>query len=164
MTVRIGFLFNHCAGHQVAHSLPIAAALARLHPDVEVSLFVSEGAADVEVRRLWLAAGFAPKNGRVIALAPAGAFAQALTALTGNAFPADRLSILSRNKDNFAPLDALVTPEKTATLLKTRLGMRDLALVHTRLNQQPLWKFEFAAAKTGNVSGSRYKKSLSLMA
>ena len=132
MTVRIGFLFNHFAGHQVAHSLPIAAALARLHPDVEVSLFVSEGAAEVEVRRLWLAAGFAPENGRVIALAPAGAFTQALTALTGNALPADRLSILARNKDNFAPLDALVTPEKTATLLKTRLGMRDLALVHTR--------------------------------
>lgn len=130
--MRIGFLFNHSAAHQVAHSLPVAAAIAALHPQVELSLLVTGGAAEAEVRRLWAAAGHAPDDPRIIRLDAASLPARWLTRLSGNAIPMDRVSILKLNLATFRSLDALVVPEKTSTMLKTRFGLDRLALIHTR--------------------------------
>jgi hypothetical protein len=129
--VRVGFLFNHAAGHQVAHALPIAAAMARDHRDVELRIFVTPGLIEVEVRRLWAAEGQPFNDERVECLALPSRGARWLTALSGGAVPADRLSILSRNLARFAECDALVVPEKTSALLKTRFGLKT-ALIHTR--------------------------------
>jgi hypothetical protein len=131
-SLRVGFLFNHTAAHQVAHSLPIAIALARHHPDVEVRLLLGEGKAEQEVRYLWNEAGLNQNAAAIIQLTPPSAPAAWATWISGNAVPADRLSILSRNLDHFRALDALVVPEKTSTLLKTRFGLDRLALIHTR--------------------------------
>lgn len=130
--LRVGFLFNHAAGHQVAHSLPIALSLARSGEAVDVTLFVSGGAAEAEVRRLWAMAGHAPEDHRIVVLHPAHAAARWLAQLSGGAIPADRVSILARNRDRFVELDALIVPEKTSTMLKTRFGLKGVALVHTR--------------------------------
>lgn len=130
--LRVGFLFNHAAAHQVAHSLPIAIALALHHPDVEVRLLLGEGGAEQEVRYLWNEAGLNQNAATIIRLTPPSAPAAWATRISGNAVPADRLSILSRNLDHFRALDALVVPEKTSTLLKTRFGLDRLALIHTR--------------------------------
>lgn len=129
---RVGFLFNHAAGHQVAHSLPIAVSLARSSAPVDVTLYVSGGDAEAEVRRLWTSAGFAADDGRIEALDGAHPVARRLAQLSGGAVPLDRVSILSRNRHRFAALDALVVPEKTSTMLKTRFGLERVALVHTR--------------------------------
>ncbi len=131
-SLRVGFLFNHAAAHQVAHSLPIAAALVRQHPDVGVRLLVARGAAEQEVVRLWQESGLTADHDRIIRLDPPSAAAAWTTRLSGNAVPADRLSILARNLDHFRLLDALVVPEKTSTVLKSLFGLKDLALVHTR--------------------------------
>jgi len=128
--VRVGFLFNHVAGHQVAHALPIALAMARAYPAVQVRLFVTPGPAEQEVRRLWEAGG-APSNGTIERLEPPSGAARWLTRLSGGALPTDRLSILRRNLARFAECDALVAPEKTFALLKTRFGLKT-ALIHTR--------------------------------
>lgn len=126
---KVGFLFNHAAGHQAAHSLPVAAAM---ESAADVSLFVSGGPAEIEVRRLWARSGFPDQDPRIIALAQPAAAARAVTRMSGGAIPADRLSILVRNRQLFRELDALVVPEKTSTLLKTWLGLDDLPLIHTR--------------------------------
>lgn len=124
----IGFLFNHEGAHQVAHALPIAAAIADMAPQVQVRIFVAPGAAEDEVRRQWH-----PRDpAAIVPLLAAGAAARAITRLSGNALPAERLSMLRANLDRFAALDALVVPEKTSLLLKTRLGLTDLKLIHTR--------------------------------
>ncbi|MBO9518168.1 MAG: hypothetical protein J7493_08890 [Porphyrobacter sp.] len=130
--MRIGFLFNHAAGHQVGHALPIASALARLYPAVGLQLFVSGGPAEAEVRRAWAADGHSPDDPRIERLTPASGATQFLSSMSGGALPADRISILQRNADRFRNLDALVAPEKTSTLLKTRFGLDRLALIHTR--------------------------------
>ncbi|MBX9729261.1 MAG: hypothetical protein K2X31_10160 [Sphingopyxis sp.] len=126
---KIGFLFNHAAGHQAAHSLPIAAALSS---SADVRIFVSGGAGEAEIRRLWEQAGYSGQDPRITTLRPASRGADWLSRLTGGAVPTDRVSILARNRELFNELDALVVPEKTSTLLKTRLGLDHLPLIHTR--------------------------------
>ncbi|MBT2132842.1 hypothetical protein KK137_00715 [Croceibacterium sp. LX-88] len=130
--MRVGFLFNHAAGHQVAHALPIASALARLYPGIELQLFVATGAAEAEVRRAWAACGHAFDDHRIERLSPPSKATSLLASLSGGAIPADRVSILRRNIDRFRGLDALIAPEKTSTLLKSRFGLEQVALIHTR--------------------------------
>lgn len=123
--MRIGFLFNHEAAHQVAHGLPIARAIARLRPDVELAIFVAKGASETEARRL--------ANGLdIVALRPESTAAAWGTRLSGGSIPLDRISRLARNRDAFATLDVLVVPEKTSLLLKSRFGLKDVRMVHTR--------------------------------
>lgn len=130
--MRIGFLFNHAAGHQAAHAVPIAAALAQGWPQVDLRLFVAGGPAEDEVRRLWAAAGHSATDPRIVQLEPASWAARAINRASGGAVPVDRISVLARNLHHFRNLDALVVPEKTSTLLKSRFGLDNLALIHTR--------------------------------
>lgn len=126
--MRIGFLFNHAAAHQVAHALPIARELASSCSRVALEIFVTPGPVEDEVRRL--AGDDAPFS--IVRLRGAGRFAKLATGLSGNSVPADRVSILRRNLSLFRPLDALVVPEKMSLVLKTRLGLGDLKMIHTR--------------------------------
>lgn len=48
----IGFLFNHARIHQVAHSLPIAIALARGAPDADIVVATTKPRLSAEVIRL----------------------------------------------------------------------------------------------------------------
>ncbi len=128
--MHIGFLFNHHGGHQVAHALPIAFEIERLAPEIRVSVFASAGA-EPEVRRL-VAAATGRAAPEIIRLHPPSMLARALHRATGRAIPADTISALRRNLDRFRPLDALVVPEKTSLMLKTRFGLKSLKIVHTR--------------------------------
>lgn len=130
--MRIGFLFNHAAAHQVAHSLPIAGAIARIYPEAGLELLVAEGPAEEEVRRLWAAMGHPADDHRIRRLAPASPIMRLVARVTGNAIPSDRVSVLARNLEHFRNLDALVVPEKTSTLLRARFGLEKPALIHTR--------------------------------
>lgn len=127
--MHIGFLFNHHGGHQVAHALPVAFALRRQNPAARVSVFVSEGC-EGEVRRLSAAHdGPIPD---IVRLRPPSAVARAAHRASGRALPLDIVSVLHRNLDSLAALDALVVPEKTSLLLKSLFGLKSLKLIHTR--------------------------------
>lgn len=130
--MRIGFLFNHEAPHQVAHALPIALALIDHPRQPDVRLFLAPGDSATEVRRLWRAVGRPEGDPRLVDLAPAGALARIGERLIGGAAPLARIDVLRQNRDLFAACDALVVPEKTSTLLKSRFGLSDLKLIHTR--------------------------------
>lgn len=130
--MRIGFLFNHEAPHQVAHALPIALALADHPRRPDVTLFLAPGASADEVRQLWIEAGRPVDDHRLVTLDPAGWAARIGESLTGAAAPLARIDVLRRNRRRFAELDALVVPEKTSTLLKSRFGLARLKLIHTR--------------------------------
>lgn len=127
--MRIGFLFNHDQTHQVAHSLPIAMALAEGCFGGEVIVATTNDRLAEEVQRM---AG--PLLGTriqhvALSLAPRS---RRLSKLLGKMVPAAKLLIYRDNLDFFRSLDMLVVAEKTSLLLKTRYGLTNLFMVHTR--------------------------------
>lgn len=128
--MRIGFLFNHDQVHQVAHSLPIAMALAERRPDLEILVATTNRRLTAEVVRL---AG--PLFGRGLSLVELGvrrASSRALAGALESVLPAGKLLVYRDNLDFFGSLDVLVVAEKTSLVLKTRYGLKDLRIVHTR--------------------------------
>jgi hypothetical protein len=121
--VRIGFLFNHDANHQIPHTLPVAAALAARGVDVEI--LVSTPAQGRAVRAM-LPHGAAV---RLTALEPAG-LARAADRVLRHVAPFRRVAVLRANLASFARLDALVVPETTSTLLRTRFGVAGPRLIY----------------------------------
>ena len=126
--LRIGFLFNHDQVHQIAHSLPIALALAR-NPAVEVVVATTNARIEAEVDRLTSRPGVPPLTR--VKLRPRRLSSRLASLLLDAVVPASKIAIYRDNLDFFRSLDALVVAEKTSTLLKTRYGL-DLPLIHTR--------------------------------
>ena len=118
MTQRICFLFNHEDVHQVAHSLPVARALAALRPDVHIEVAVSSAAQEAAVGQLM---GNDASDARIVVtrlgLSPVMDIA---TSALSRIVPARRVAILARHLDYLKSFDVLVVPEFTSTLLKSR--------------------------------------------
>jgi hypothetical protein len=127
--MKIGFLFNHDQIHQVAHSLPIALALARQSPSTDIVIATSNGRLTEEVRRLCAARNVVLPIVELGLRKPMTRFA---ARHLESMLPATKLGIYRDNLDFFASLDALVVAEKTSLLLKTRYGLDGLRLIHTR--------------------------------
>jgi hypothetical protein len=127
--MRIGFLFNHDQIHQIGHSLPIAMALAQGGFEGEIVVATSNERLAQEVRRV---AGSLLES-RIthveLSLAPGS---ERLTRFLGKIVPAGKLLLYRDNLDFFRSLDMLVVAEKTSLLLKTRYGLTNLFMVHTR--------------------------------
>lgn len=126
---RVGFLFNHDQAHQVAHSLPVALALARAHPRLDVVLASTGPRISAEIRRL---GGDGADGPPLVELDLRSWGARLAEAALGRLGPARKLLIYGDNLPFFAALDGLVVAEKTSLILKTRHGLRDLRIVHTR--------------------------------
>ncbi|CAN7196407.1 hypothetical protein LJR225_000614 [Phenylobacterium sp. LjRoot225] len=128
--MKIGFLFNHDQVHQVAHSLPIALALARAQSSVEIVVATTNRRLSAEVIRLGL--GLIGPRIRLVELG----LTRTTSRLAKQAFegvaPATRLLVYGDNLDFFRSLDVLVVAEKTSLILKTRHGLKNLRIVHTR--------------------------------
>lgn len=128
-TLRVGFLFNHDQIHQVAHSLPIAIAMAKDGFDGEIIVATTNERLASEVRRLageylgtriqHLELSLAPRSSR-------------WAKMLANFFPASKLLIYRDNLAFFRSLDMLVVAEKTSLMLKSRYGLTNLFVVHTR--------------------------------
>lgn len=93
------FLFNHDAGHQVAHLAGIAAATARLHPDIET--VVAYATPDIRAR---LDALISPEDARLIRWEELTLprWASAIAAPLDRFLPATRLLRLRMNAGLFA--------------------------------------------------------------
>jgi hypothetical protein len=127
--MRIGFLFNHDQIHQVAHSLPIAIALAERGFPGEVIVATTNSRLADEVRRV--AGDLLGSRIQHVALSLSPR-SQRLSKLLGKMVPAAKLLVYRDNLNFFRSLDMLVVAEKTSLLLKTRYGLTDLFMVHTR--------------------------------
>ena len=128
--MRVGFLFNHDQTHQVAHSAPVAVALARLRPDWTIVLASGSEALAAEVERI--VGPDAPANLVRERLDHRSAVSRLAARALDGWLPAAKLTIYRDNLPFFAGLDALVVAEKTSAILRTRYGLTDLALIHTR--------------------------------
>jgi hypothetical protein len=159
--MRVGFLFNHDQVHQVAHSLPIALALADLAPDAEIILAPTNPRIQAEVIRL--AGGRITENLSLQPLRVRRRRSQCLAALTEPFAPTNKILIYGDNLDFFRSLDVLVVAEKTSLLLKTRYGLDKLKLVHTRHGAgDRAIGFDPASAKFDHVlvSGEKIRRRL----
>lgn len=126
---RVCFLFNHDQTHQLAHSLPIALALAA-RGGYRITLAYARDAIREEIERQADPAFLAKVELVRLTLKRAGS--QALAGLLERVVPATKLLIYRDNLDFFRSFDAVVVSEKTSLLLKTRYGLDKVRLIHTR--------------------------------
>lgn len=122
--MRIGFLFNHDALHQISHSAPVIAALAD-DPRAQVTVLTSSAAQEARVRAL---IGVAAEHVTFVPLT-VGRVARVLDAALRWVAPFRRIAVLRENLAAFGALDVLVVPETTSLLLRDRFGCRDLKFV-----------------------------------
>jgi len=128
--MRVCFLFNHDQVHQVAHSLPIALALADRAPEVEVILAPTNPRIQKEVVRL---AGSRLRDNLILhPLDVHRRRSKLVAALTEPFAPAYKLLVYGDNLDFFRSIDVLVVAEKTSLMLKKRYGLDQLKIIHTR--------------------------------
>ncbi len=114
---RICFLFNHDQTHQLAHSLPIAMALAA-RSEHRIVLAYTKPAIRAEIERQAHPALLAKVELVRLTLKQSGS--QAIASLLERVIPARKLLIYRDNLDFFASFDAVVVSEKTSLLIKTR--------------------------------------------
>jgi len=128
--MRVCFLFNHDQVHQVAHSLPIALALADRAPEVEVILAPTNPRIQKEVVRL---AGSRLRDNLILhPLDVHRRRSKLVAALTEPFAPAYKLLVYGDNLDFFRSIDVLVVAEKTSLMLKNRYGLDHRKIIHTR--------------------------------
>lgn len=126
---RICFLFNHDQTHQVAHSLPIAMALAARGEHRIVLAYVREEIRAAIERQ---AAPDLLARTEMVKLGLKRSASRALAGALERLVPATKLLVYRDNLDFFAGFDAVVVSEKTTLLLKTRYGLDKVRLIHTR--------------------------------
>jgi hypothetical protein len=128
--MRIGFFFNHDQVHQVAHSLPIALALARSGADAEIIVATTNARLSAEVIRL--GEGLIGPAIQLVELGLKRPLSRLASRTLERVLPAAKLLVYGDNLDFFRALDVLVVAEKTSLVLKSRYGLRRLRIVHTR--------------------------------
>jgi hypothetical protein len=121
--VRIGFLFNHDAAHQVAHSIGIMIAYAKCNPGHTVIALVSPALMSIVRKRT--------NSARVeLVTFGAGPVARAMGPIFDRIAPFSRRAALSANLELIAGLDALVATERTCLWAKRKLGARAPAFIY----------------------------------
>jgi hypothetical protein len=121
--MRIGFLYNHDASHQVPHTIPIAAALARRGIDIEILT-------SSEAQRAVADALIPPDLTVHFRSLRISAASRAADHVLRHVSPYKRIAILRENLGVFRGFDALVVPETTSTLVKTRFGLTGPKLIY----------------------------------
>lgn len=127
--MRIGFLFNHDQTHQVAHSLPIALALA--DSDFKGEIIVATTNERMKREVLHMAGAEIGRRIQHVDLDLKGR-SRFLSRLLESIIPSRKLLVYGDNLDFFRSLDFLVVAEKTSLVLKNIYGLKHLKIVHTR--------------------------------
>jgi hypothetical protein len=125
--MRIAFLFNHDQVHQIAHSLPIALALAKQAQGWEVLAVVTNDMLADEILRL--AGGTFPPEVKLVRLRTKSPATKLVKRILNAVIPAGRFLIYRDNLDFFKSLDAIVVTERTSLLIKTRYGITLPAMI-----------------------------------
>ncbi|MBK1670958.1 hypothetical protein CKO28_23385 [Rhodovibrio sodomensis] len=126
--MRVGFLLNHEAPHQVLHAAPVAAGLSRRHGHAVVLLTAGPAVEAVLERVLSLYPDHRCRSIRLAVPTPVRWGAAALKP----AVHAGKAARLRLNRDKLAACDAVVTPEKTSLALRDDPALRHLVMIHTR--------------------------------
>lgn len=126
--MRVGFLLNHDAPHQVPHLVPYAFVLSVQRPDWDVRIMCSSRAeADfaVEIGRLY------PGQSAVIERLHVPRWARAIDPVARRVAFVRKPAVQAANLARFAALDALVVPEMTSLSLRDHPAMKGVKLIFT---------------------------------
>jgi len=115
----IAFLFNHDAGHQIAHSIGIAAALAERHPRLRTVIVYGSDAIRQEIEKHLTAAQVAALDWQSLAL---DRRIDRLLGPLNRLFPARRLARLVAGARALRGFAMIVSTERTCLMLKRRWG------------------------------------------
>ncbi len=117
--MQVCFLYNHDAGHQVAHNIGIAAALAEHHPDIRTVIAFGTP----EIRRE-IVKHLTPAQIDALEWLDLGLpdWANAVLAPLNRLFPARRLARLQAGARTLRSFDMVVSTERTCLTLKRRWG------------------------------------------
>ncbi|MEZ5894892.1 MAG: hypothetical protein R3C40_06510 [Parvularculaceae bacterium] len=127
--MKIGFLFNHDAGHQAGHLLPILNAAAASPSQFEIRAYVGgSDMRDVVLRSIEPRFAHRIEFVHLRTPLPARPIARAADIFS----PASRVARLMFNVDAFRDLDALVAPERTSLILKDLLDDPSVKFIHVR--------------------------------
>ena len=127
--MRIGFLFNHYAVHQVPHAAPYAFELSRNYPDLDVVIACSS---KQELDTAHTIGTLYPSHHcRFKLLKPAWYYRLVDPFVSKEKFKRKDM-VLRHNLDFFQTLEALVAPERHCMRLRTKYGLTDLKLINTR--------------------------------
>ncbi len=127
--MRIAFLFNHDQIHQVAHSLPIAVAMAQAEIDADIIVATTNPRMSREVARLSQGAG--GERLQRVELGLESRRSRVLARAFEGLLPASKILVYGDNLDFFRSLDVLVVAEQTSLILKTHYGLKDLMIIYT---------------------------------
>jgi len=126
--IRIGFLLNHDAAHQVMHCIPTAYELARRNPEISVVILITTEEEAEAVAGI--AADYNDAACEIKIIEPPG-YASLFDKLTGHALLAKRFGVLWRHRTLFRSFAALVAPDKTSLVLKRWLGTACPLMINT---------------------------------
>jgi len=127
--IKTGFLFNHYFTHQVPHAAPYAFELSRNYPDMEVTIACSSRQEMEFVKRI--ATLYPGHRCRFIQLSVPWYYNIIDPVVSKISFKRKTV-VLRHNLDFFRGLHALVAPERHCMKLRTRFGLKDLVMIHTR--------------------------------
>ena len=127
--MRIAFLFNHYAAHQVLQCAPIAFALSQLRPDLEVIIaYTCEEERQMVMR---IAGLYREHRCKFLLLRPAWWY-RFLDPIVSKRKFEKKKRVLRDNLEFFRHVDVVVTPERHSLRLKSELGLKHLLLIHAR--------------------------------
>lgn len=127
--MKVGFLFNHDAGHQAAHLAPVLSAYVSLRPDDAIYAYVCDHDMQAAVRRK-LPLNIADQV-HFVEL-PIPPIISGAARILDTMIPASRVTRLRLNAGKFRRLDALVAPERTCLFLKQKFGIQGVKFIHVR--------------------------------
>jgi CDP-glycerol glycerophosphotransferase (TagB/SpsB family) len=127
--MRVGFLFNHYAVHQVPHAAPYAFELSRNNSDFEVIIACSS---DEQLQLAEKIGALYPGHHCTFKrLDPHPLYRLADPIVSRWTFGRKTL-VLYQNLDFFRSLDVLVAPERHCMCLRSRFNLDNLTMIHTR--------------------------------
>ncbi len=126
--MRLGFLYNHDALHQVAHSAPLISLLVLEHPEFEITILTSTEEQKALICEQ-VPAEVVEKLSFIDLRLP-GALDK-VDRFVRHIAPFKRVAILRSNLEILRGFDALVVPEATSSMLKTRFGLDRVKLIYT---------------------------------
>ena len=124
--VRVAFLYNHEAGHQVRHSAAVIPALIARYPALKVSVLATSDALLESVRHV--CGSDIGGRCRFIRL-DVPAWHKPIGRLLDSVLPFSRLDQLYSNRRVFADIDAVIVTEGTSLFLKRLRGLEHLKIL-----------------------------------
>lgn len=127
--MRVGFLFNHYAVHQVPHAAPYAFELSRNYPEFEVVLACSSKPEMATAKTIGI---LYPGHHCTFERLKPPLYYQVVDHIVSRWSFKRKKMVLRNNLDFFRSLDALVAPERHCMMLRMRYGLEDLKMIHAR--------------------------------